>query len=225
MMEADPAFVLQRDPRVRGAVFFALEVLAIGAVYFALAKSGLLLASINPSATPIWPPTGFALAAVLLRGPRIWPAIFAGAFIANATTAGTLVTAASIGIGNTLEAVVGALLINRWSDGAATFIDSGRRRSLCVHQLSADRHQRQRRRRHAPSGELRPAGECRRDLADLVARRSRWRAGGDAGTRVVGDGTAIGHMGTGRRAGHHACAACRCPALRSIDQRGFSRPR
>ena len=121
LMDADPTFVLQRDPRVRGTALLALEVVAIGAVYFALAKSGLLLASINPSATPIWPPTGFALAAVLLRGPRIWPAIFAGAFIANATTAGTLITAASIGIGNTLEAVVGALLINRWSDGAATF--------------------------------------------------------------------------------------------------------
>ncbi len=119
LSDTEPA--LQGDSRVRWPAGYALELIVIGAVYFALAKGGLLLASINPSATPIWPATGFALAAVLLRGYRIWPAIFVGAFIANATTAGTLVTAASIGIGNTLEGVVGGLLINRWSNGCATF--------------------------------------------------------------------------------------------------------
>ena len=63
--------------------------------YFVLAKLGLRLASINPSATPIWPPTGIALAAVLLWGQRMWPAIFAAALAANATTAGTLETSSS----------------------------------------------------------------------------------------------------------------------------------
>jgi len=61
-------------------------------IYFALAKGGLALASIHPSATPIWPPTGVALAAVLLWGYRTWPAIFAAAVIANATTAGSVAT-------------------------------------------------------------------------------------------------------------------------------------
>ena len=57
-------------------------------IYFALAKIGLMLASINPSASPIWPPTGLALAALLLRGYRVWPAILIAAFVANVTTAG-----------------------------------------------------------------------------------------------------------------------------------------
>ena len=86
-----------------------------------LAKLGLQLASINPSASPIWPPTGLALAAVLLGGLRIWPAIFIGAFAANATTAGTLETSALIALGNTLEGVAGGYLIERWSGGAQTF--------------------------------------------------------------------------------------------------------
>lgn len=96
-------------------------IVAIGVIYFALAKAGLALASVNPSATPIWPPTGIALAAVLLVGYRIWPVIFVAAAIVNATTAGSIATAIAIATGNTLEAIVGAYLINRWSGGRDTF--------------------------------------------------------------------------------------------------------
>jgi PAS domain S-box-containing protein len=96
-------------------------LLFVAPAYFVLAKLGLQLASINPSASPIWPPTGLALAAVLLGGLRIWPAIFIGAFAANVTTAGTPVTAAIIALGNTLEAVAGGYLIERWSGGRETF--------------------------------------------------------------------------------------------------------
>ncbi|MGC1693780.1 MAG: MASE1 domain-containing protein [Pseudolabrys sp.] len=95
--------------------------MAVAVAYFVLAKLGLRLASINPSASPIWPPTGLALAAVLLAGLRIWPAILIGAFAANATTAGTLETSAFIALGNTLEGVVGGFLIERWSGGRETF--------------------------------------------------------------------------------------------------------
>jgi integral membrane sensor domain MASE1 len=85
-----------------------------------LAKLGLAVASINPSATPLWPPTGLALAAVLLRGYRVAPAILIGAFAANATTAGTLATSAAIGLGNMLEGVVGAWLVQRAIQALAT---------------------------------------------------------------------------------------------------------
>src|SRR5438874_6844887 len=105
----------------RRGISYAGGLVAIGAIYFALAKAGLALASIHPSATPIWPPTGVALAAVLLWGYRTWPAIFAAAVIANATTAGSVATAIAIATGNSLEAVVGAYLINRWSGGCNTF--------------------------------------------------------------------------------------------------------
>src|SRR6516164_1538875 len=100
---------------------YLLEFSAVAITYFAVAKLSLVLASVHPSATPIWPPTGFALAAVLLLRYRIWPAIFVAAFIANATTAGSTYTSLAIATGNTLESVVGAYLINRWSDGIGTF--------------------------------------------------------------------------------------------------------
>ena len=105
--------------RAKARYLAALIVVAVG--YFVLAKLGLRLASINPSASPIWPPTGLALAAVLLGGLRIWPAVFIGAFAANATTAGTLETSAFIALGNTLESVAGGYLIERWSGDAETF--------------------------------------------------------------------------------------------------------
>src|SRR5262245_49160736 len=108
-------------PQVHASARFALKFGVVGAVYFSLAKIGLMLASINPSASPIWPPTGLAFAAMLLFGYRLWPAILAGAFLANLTTAGSIATSFAIGAGNTVEGLLGAYLINRLSDGKATF--------------------------------------------------------------------------------------------------------
>ena len=104
----------------RGLNYIA-GLIGIGLTYFVLAKSGLALALIHPSASPIWPPTGFALAAILLWGYRAWPAIFLGAMMANATTNGSMSTAISIATGNSLEALVGAAVINVWSNGRDTF--------------------------------------------------------------------------------------------------------
>src|SRR6188474_3645021 len=84
-------------------------------VYFIAGKFGLLLASLQASASPVWPPAGIALAALLLLGHRAWPAIFIGAFLVNVTTAGNVATSFAIGTGNTLEALVGAWLVNRFA--------------------------------------------------------------------------------------------------------------
>src|SRR5262245_65279653 len=102
-----------------GAFFAWLPVVAVA--YFLLAKLGLQLASIHPSASPIWAPTGLAFATVILGGVRFFPAILVGAFAANAVTAGTLETSAAIAVGNTLEGVVGGYLIARWCGGAQAF--------------------------------------------------------------------------------------------------------
>ena len=105
---------------------YLATLFAVALAYFVLAKLGLQLASINPSASPIWAPTGVALAAVILAGLRIWPAILIGAFAANAATAGTLETSAVIAVGNTLEGVVGGYLITRWCGGSGTFATPAR---------------------------------------------------------------------------------------------------
>src|SRR5579859_776700 len=120
-MESDRHPIAMRT--VRGLSHIA-GLIAIGLTYFVLAKSGLALALIHPSASSVWPPTGFALAAMLLWGYRAWPAIFLAAMLANATAAGSIGTAISIATGNTLEALVGVALINLWSNGRDTFSTS-----------------------------------------------------------------------------------------------------
>jgi PAS domain S-box-containing protein len=95
---------------IRDALYWG----ALGFAYFLFAKLGLALASVHPSASPVWPPSGLALAFCLLWGTRVWPAVAIGAFLANAITFGSIATSIAIAVGNTLEAVVTALLVTRW---------------------------------------------------------------------------------------------------------------
>ena len=93
---------------------YVVWVLAVAAVYFAAAKLGLSLAFLHVSVSPVWPPTGIAIAAVLWLGYRISPAILLGAFLANLATVEPVATAGGIAIGNTLEAVSAAFLVHRF---------------------------------------------------------------------------------------------------------------
>ncbi len=96
-------------------------VVGLATVYFAAAKLGLRLAFLHPSATPVWPPTGIALAALLLFGYRVGPGIFLGAFLTNLTTYGTVWTSLGIAAGNTLEGLVGAYFVTRYARGRNLF--------------------------------------------------------------------------------------------------------
>jgi signal transduction histidine kinase len=99
----------------------AATLLALTGAYLVAGKLGLLLALVHASASAVWPPTGIALAAFLLLGRSVWPAIFAGAFLVNVTTEGNLATSLGIAVGNTLEGLVGAELVRRFAGGAAAF--------------------------------------------------------------------------------------------------------
>ena len=93
------------------ALRWLARVLALAAAYFVVAKIGLRYATIGPSISPVWPPTGLAVAALVLLGPGYWPAILLGAFLANATTSIPLLAAAGIACGNASEAAVAAYLL------------------------------------------------------------------------------------------------------------------
>ena len=102
--------------------FSALPLIGLFAIiYIAAGKIGLNLASLHASASPVWPPAGIALAAILLLGYRAWPAIFVGALIVNLTTAGDVATSVAIATGNTVEAIAGAWLVNRFADVKTVF--------------------------------------------------------------------------------------------------------
>jgi PAS domain S-box-containing protein len=82
-------------------------------VYVAAARIGIELSVAHGVITPVWAPTGIALAALVLYGRRLWPAVALGAFVANATSGASVPEAAFIAVGNTLEAVVGRELLVR----------------------------------------------------------------------------------------------------------------
>ena len=82
-------------------------------VYFAAARFGLSFAVVAPQVTVVWPPSGIALAAVLVLGLPVWPGVWLGAFAANVLAHEGAGTAAAIATGNTLEALAGAWLLRR----------------------------------------------------------------------------------------------------------------
>jgi diguanylate cyclase (GGDEF)-like protein len=98
-----------------------LLLVALTAAYFVAGKLGLQLAFVHANVTAVWAPTGIAVAAFLILGPSIWPAIYAGALLVNLTIAGTEVAAFGIAAGNTLEGLAGAWLVTRYSGGSRPF--------------------------------------------------------------------------------------------------------
>jgi diguanylate cyclase (GGDEF)-like protein len=90
-----------------------VQVALLATVYFGAAKASLAFAIPPGYATAVWPPSGIALAALLLFGRPLWPGIWLGAALVNYTVNGSIFAALMIGTGNTLEALAGAALIRR----------------------------------------------------------------------------------------------------------------
>jgi PAS domain S-box-containing protein len=99
---------MQRSRLTAAALLFVISCAYLGA-----AKLGINLDVARGVITPVWAPSGIALAALLVLGVRYWPAIALGAFLANVTSDASVAVAAGIAVGNTLEAVVGATLVRR----------------------------------------------------------------------------------------------------------------
>ncbi|MDP9280462.1 MAG: MASE1 domain-containing protein [Gemmatimonadota bacterium] len=94
-------------------VRYALTIAALAIVYLVAARAGLMMDAVGGFATLVWPPSGLALAALLIFGPRLWPGVFLGAFIANLLTGAPVPVAIGIGVGNTLEPVLAVYALRR----------------------------------------------------------------------------------------------------------------
>ncbi|WP_338676180.1 MASE1 domain-containing protein [Streptomyces sp. SCSIO 30461] len=102
-----------RKEEVRGHGITVLWILAVAAVYYGAAQLGLLQQLVRGQVTPLWPPTGLALAALLLLGSRVWPGIALGAFLTNVSIGPTPLAVLVIVAGNTLAPIVAYLLLRR----------------------------------------------------------------------------------------------------------------
>jgi len=112
---------------------YPVQIVMLASVYFVTARLGLLLAYPGTNTTPIWMPTGIALSAFLLLGSRMWPGIALGAFFVNFVHLAGLDLSIPVSLaasfftsaGNTLEALVGAYLIHRFTGTRNPFERSG----------------------------------------------------------------------------------------------------
>ncbi|HET7232754.1 MAG TPA: MASE1 domain-containing protein [Longimicrobium sp.] len=90
-----------------------LRALLLALAYFVAGRVGLSLAFVQANASPVWPPSGVALAGLLLMGMRYWPAVYVAAVAVTLTTGVPLAYALVAGVGNVLDAVIGAWLLGR----------------------------------------------------------------------------------------------------------------
>ncbi|MFF8918710.1 MASE1 domain-containing protein [Streptomyces sp. NPDC015032] len=87
--------------------------MAVAVCYYATARLGLLQQLVRGQVTPLWPPTGIAVAALLVFGLRIWPGIALGALVANASIGPSALPVLIIAAGNTLAPVCSRLMLRR----------------------------------------------------------------------------------------------------------------
>ncbi|MFH0933938.1 MAG: MASE1 domain-containing protein, partial [Pseudomonadota bacterium] len=92
-----------------------MRIAALSVVYFLTAKLGLALALLHNTVTLFWPPSGIALASLLIFGWRVFPAIFIGEFFANLMTGLPLASVVGISCGNALGGLLGYYLLRHCS--------------------------------------------------------------------------------------------------------------
>ncbi|GAA0677266.1 MASE1 domain-containing protein [Kitasatospora atroaurantiaca] len=104
--------VVSRGRLQRGGMT-ALQIGAVAALYYATGKLGLLQQLVRGQVTPLWPPTGIALAGLLLTGLRAWPGIALGAFLINISLGPSTTAVIAITVGNTLAPLCSYALLRR----------------------------------------------------------------------------------------------------------------
>src|SRR5688572_3483657 len=110
--ERDAGHVVGRPSRRDLVRHLGLLVL-VGLAYYAGARLGLTLSLVERNVTPLWPPTGIAVAAFVLVGRSLWPGVAVAAFLVNLPISEGPLAAAVTAAGNTLAPLVAALLLER----------------------------------------------------------------------------------------------------------------
>src|SRR5215467_9544395 len=106
----------ESQDRVRIPYRYAFQLAIVFALYFGVGKLGLAVPFTSSNVSPIWPAAGIAVAAVLIWGIRIAPAIALAAFLVNFLTAIPTTASVAIGLGNACRAVIAGHLLVRFSD-------------------------------------------------------------------------------------------------------------
>ena len=109
-----------RDTKPGRLAWYAVEVGVVGALYYGAGRGGLRLGYIHGTVTALWPPVGVGIAALVIGGPRLWPAVVIGDLPLNSSSI-SLATHLGQTTGNTLEVLVAAVLFRRLTGGRTGF--------------------------------------------------------------------------------------------------------
>jgi len=101
-------------PKTKSIAIYLLKIAILAVIYHLAARLGLKMAYVQVNTSPVWPPTGIALAALLIFGYRLWPGISLSVLLGSLLTGAPLNVALGMALGNTLEALVGALCLKRF---------------------------------------------------------------------------------------------------------------
>ncbi|HVE24481.1 MAG TPA: MASE1 domain-containing protein, partial [Sporichthya sp.] len=121
--------VAARTTLVRNRSDLLLRLVALAGCYYVVGKVGLAAGALSGNVTPVWPPTGLAIAVLAVGGLRLWPGVAAGALLINGFSDVPLPAACGMAVGNTAEAVAGAWLLARY---AGRVVPLGRVRDVGV---------------------------------------------------------------------------------------------
>ena len=100
----------------KSTIRYLLKILLLAVIYHLAARVGLEMAYVQINTSPVWPPTGIALAALLIFGGELWPGITLGVLLGSIFTGAPFKLALGMALGNTLEALCGFLLLKHIVD-------------------------------------------------------------------------------------------------------------
>ena len=100
--------------QTKKAIQYLIEIIILALAVHLAARVGLKMAYVQVNTSPVWPPSGIALAALLLMGIRYWPGIALGVVAGSILTGAPPALALGLGLANTLEALIGAILLKKW---------------------------------------------------------------------------------------------------------------
>jgi signal transduction histidine kinase len=99
--------------KIKAIAIYLLKIIILAGVYHLAARLGLKMAYVQVNTSPVWPPTGIALAALLAFGYNLWPGVSLGVLLGLLLTGAPLDIALGMTLGNTLEALAGAFFLKR----------------------------------------------------------------------------------------------------------------
>jgi signal transduction histidine kinase len=99
--------------RAKPILIYLFKVLLLAIIYHLAARVGLKMAYVQANTSPVWPPTGIGLAALLIFGYQLWPGISLGVLVGSLLTGAPFSLALGITIGNTLEALVAVYFLKK----------------------------------------------------------------------------------------------------------------